>query len=628
MMNPPSISLCMIVKNEERCLERCLKSVENVVSEIIIVDTGSTDRTVEIARQFTDKIYTFEWINDFAAARNFAIEHASGDYILQLDADEYLCEGTEYLQEELDKSYYFLRIRNEVGQGRAQTHLFVRLFRNQPSMRYEGKLHEQINLDKNKNLPYGYMNCVIYHDGYLDEVVKEKNKGKRNMDIIKADIKSNPTPFNYYNLGLQYVHEKNYKEAVEAFKKSYSMASNQTYTPRLLILLFNSLLHLKQYKQAMDVASDSALLYPNSPNMWYGLANVYYEMGFIEDAKICLERCLEIGEEAGIQEYNHEEGSGSFLANAKLCEIYLEQGDKEQANKYFLKAVEEAPDLLYLVKLFADLYRNVSVKDFLASMLKLFAFSDPKKIQQYMSILYEMRHPVTNEIIKIYNVKVEPEVQAWVDMLENNYDLAIKRWEQIEQVPSFAKRDILLLSFIKNSFLAGRFKNDFALRDKEWKWWKQLIEQGTDNGTELSQDSEELWTMLCRDLVQLQKYELLEKLITSTNNPKLRYLIARELTSYGFLELALEIIIESNNPKDNKLIYSLVSQILLQLGHYEDAVYYAEQVYSLEKNNDNAYKVLTVLNQAGMLDQKDKYIKELKNNGVNSPWINSLVVSK
>lgn len=625
MMNPPSISLCMIVKNEERCLERCLKSVQNIVSEIIIVDTGSTDRTVEIAQQFTDKIYTFEWINDFAAARNFAIEHASGDYILQLDADEYLCEGTENLQGELDKSYYFLRIRNEVGQGRAQTHLFVRLFRNQPSMRYEGKLHEQINLDKNKDLPYGYMNCVIHHDGYLDEVVKEKNKGKRNMDIIKADIKSNPTPFNYYNLGLQYVHEKNYKEAVEAFKKSYSMASNQTYTPRLLILLFNSLLHLKQYKQAMDVASDSALLFPDSPNMWYGLANVYHEMGFVEDAKICLERCLEIGEEAGVREYNHEEGSGSFLANAKLCEIYLEQGDKEQANKYFLKAVEEAPDLLYLVKLFADLYRNVSVKDFLASMLKLFAFSDPKKIQQYMSILYEMRHPVTNEIIKIYNVKVEPEVQVWVDMLENNYELAVKRWEQIEQVPSFAKRDILLLSFIEKSFLAGRFKNDFALREKEWKWWTQLIEQGLDNGTELSQDSEELWSMLCRDLVQLQKYDLLEKLITSTTNPKLRYLIARELTSYGFLELALEIIIESNNQQDNKLIYSLASQILYQLGEVVDAIFYAEQVYSIDRSFNSAYMLLYLLQKVDRLEEAAVILDNLKSKGIRTPWLDSIV---
>jgi len=625
MMNSPSISLCMIVKNEERCLERCLKSVQHIVSEIIIVDTGSTDRTIDIAKQFTDKIHHFEWINDFAAARNFALDQASGEYILQLDADEYLSEGVEYLQEELDKSYYFLRIRNEIGQGRAQTHLFVRLFRNQPSMRYEGKLHEQINLNLNSHLPYGFMNCVIHHDGYMDEVVIEKNKSKRNMDIIKAAIKSSPTSFNYYNLGLQYVHVKNYKQAVESFKKSYSLANNQTFTPRLLILLFNSLLELEQYKQALDVAADSTLLYPGSPNMWYGLGNVYQKMGFVEDAKICFERCLEIGEEAGVKEYNHEEGSGSFLANAKLCEIFLEQGDREKAQAYFIRGAQEASDLLYLIKLFADLNPNVSGPDFLESMLKIWPFSDPKKIQHYISILYEMRHPATYELIKCYHVNIEAEIDIWTDIVEGNYDIAVKKWEQIHQLKLFAKRDLLLLSFLTNKFLVERFKSDYGLRDKEWKWWRKFIEQGLDSGTELSPDSEELWTTLCGDLVKLQKFEALEKLIKSTSNPKLRYLIAKELSSCGFLELALEIIIESNNQKDNKLIYSLVSHILMQLGQLEDAIYYAEQVYKMESNYKNAYILLSLLQRMENSEMSKGVLEDLRDNGLRSPWLDSLV---
>ncbi|WP_159081933.1 glycosyltransferase [Paenibacillus sp. CAA11] len=615
----------MIVKNEERCLERCLNSVQNIVSEIIIVDTGSTDRTIEIAKQFTDKIYSFEWINDFSAARNFALDHATGEYILHLDADEYLYEGTECLQEELDKSYYFLRIRNELGQGRAQTHLFVRLFRNQPSMRYEGKLHEQINLDTNGHLPFGFMDCVIYHDGYMDEVVKDKNKSKRNMDIIKAAIKTSPTSFNYYNLGLQYVHEKNYKEAVEAFKKSFSLANNQTFTPRMLILLFNSLLELKQYKQAMDVAADSTLLYPDSPNMEYGLGNVYQKMGFAEDAKLCFERCLEIGEEAGVQEYNHEEGSGSFLANSKLCEVFLEEGDREKAQQYFLAAVKEAPDLLYLVKLFADLNPNVNGKDFLASMLKIFPFSNPIKIRQYMSVLYDRRHIATYELIKCYHVNIEPEIQTWVDMVEHNYDLAAKRWEQITELKPFAKRDLLMLSFIRNEFLIARFKGDFGLREKEWKWWKKFIEQGIDDGTELSGDSEELWTWLCGDIVQLQEFEWLEKLVNNTNNAKLRYLIAKELSNRGFVELALEIIVESKHQKDNKLIYTLVSHILMQLGQFDDAIYYAEQVYKIENSYNNAYVLLSLLQKAGSLDRGESLLNNLKTNGIKSRWLDGLV---
>ncbi|MGG0284332.1 glycosyltransferase family 2 protein [Peribacillus butanolivorans] len=87
-----TISLCMIVKNEEATLWNCLNSAKDVVDEIIIVDTGSTDRSKEIASEFTDKIYDFEWINDFAPARNFSFSHGTMDYILWLDADDVLLE--------------------------------------------------------------------------------------------------------------------------------------------------------------------------------------------------------------------------------------------------------------------------------------------------------------------------------------------------------------------------------------------------------------------------------------------------------------------------------------------------------------------------------------------------------
>lgn len=87
-----TISLCMIVKNEERLLARCLDSVADLMDEIIIVDTGSTDQTKEIAARYTDKIYDFEWVQDFSAARNFAFSKATKEYIYSADADEVLDE--------------------------------------------------------------------------------------------------------------------------------------------------------------------------------------------------------------------------------------------------------------------------------------------------------------------------------------------------------------------------------------------------------------------------------------------------------------------------------------------------------------------------------------------------------
>ena len=86
------ISLCMIVRNEEEVIERCLKSICDLVDEIIIVDSGSTDKTKQIVSKYTDKIYDFEWVNDFAKARNYSFSKATKDYILWLDADDVILE--------------------------------------------------------------------------------------------------------------------------------------------------------------------------------------------------------------------------------------------------------------------------------------------------------------------------------------------------------------------------------------------------------------------------------------------------------------------------------------------------------------------------------------------------------
>ena len=103
-----TISLCMIVKNEENTLSRCLDSVRGAVDEIIIVDTGSSDRTVEIAKRYTDKVYGFDWIDDFSAARNFAFSKASSEYCMWLDADDVILkddfEQLKNLKASLDKS--------------------------------------------------------------------------------------------------------------------------------------------------------------------------------------------------------------------------------------------------------------------------------------------------------------------------------------------------------------------------------------------------------------------------------------------------------------------------------------------------------------------------------------------
>ena len=150
-----TVSLCMIVKNEEKILARCLDSMADLMDEIIIVDTGSTDATKEIAAQYTDQIYDFAWIHDFAAARNYAFSKAGMDYIYSADADEVLdeknrlefCRLKETLLPEIDivQMYY----ANQLSFGTIYNYdreLRPKLFKRLRTFRWQGAIHEQVGL--------------------------------------------------------------------------------------------------------------------------------------------------------------------------------------------------------------------------------------------------------------------------------------------------------------------------------------------------------------------------------------------------------------------------------------------------------------------------------------------------
>ncbi len=143
----PSISLCMIVKNEEEFLNNCLKSVCDFVDEIIIVDTGSEDNTVAIAREYTDKIYHHPWENSFSKARNQALKYASCDWIFQIDADEELVEGGgeklhEAVRSARDVDIIYVMILSTYSMGsKTASHNVERLFKNNGVIHYEGTVH-------------------------------------------------------------------------------------------------------------------------------------------------------------------------------------------------------------------------------------------------------------------------------------------------------------------------------------------------------------------------------------------------------------------------------------------------------------------------------------------------------
>ncbi len=195
----PPVSLCMIVKNEEDNLRACVESVGDFASEIIIVDTGSTDRTVEIAESLGAVVKHFPWIDDFAAARNESIKDATGDWIFWMDADDRLePAGAAKLKQAVtsgNADVYMCRVVSHgasTGSADAIVEHF-RLFRNRLGVRFHGALHESIVPDVlDKKLVVARTNINIQHTGYTITVDEYKAKARRNMAIINAELEKDP----------------------------------------------------------------------------------------------------------------------------------------------------------------------------------------------------------------------------------------------------------------------------------------------------------------------------------------------------------------------------------------------------------------------------------------------------
>ncbi len=251
------ISQCMIVKNEEKNIERALSWGRPVMWEQIVVDTGSTDRTVELAEAMGATVYHFQWINDFAAAKNYAIERCRGDWIAMLDADEYMQpEDRDKLPElmaQADKrqldvlSADWQQVREDGASFSSST--LVRFFRNVPEIRYRRRIHEQLESVTGRELKWGNAvgELAVFHTGYQEAILKGKKKGDRNRKLILAELDDHPDDHEMMGyMGDEYLSDEDrgeagvwYRRAVEHMPETlgdYDSRSSATLSNYLMIL--------------------------------------------------------------------------------------------------------------------------------------------------------------------------------------------------------------------------------------------------------------------------------------------------------------------------------------------------------------------------------------------------------
>lgn len=395
----PFLSLCIIVKNEEKVLERCLNSVHGLVEEIILVDTGSTDKTKEIAEKYTEHTYDYQWNNSFADARNFAQSKASGEWILVLDADEYLDrENLEEALHELRSTpetvdalscviYNFTGLRGE----EVVQHHSIRLYRNTPNLHYIRAIHEQLEKMEGEmiSLPSKLM---IFHTGYMLDTVKEKKKSDRNALLLDKELKaSDQNPFDYFNLGNEYLAQGKTEEALHAYVKAYQMKKGIEYSwvPFNVVQIIQALVNLNRYQDALDVIYDAGKYWSSAPDFPYYRGLIYYSQNRYEDAKEVFTDLI-----TRKWQYSAPIKSNDFrdyYPHLYLGVIYDHEKEEEKAVHHFSEAFNHNRSSFEPLKGLLKILSKYAADDEIFLFLeKHNLLSSERRIQQVAGLLYNL----------------------------------------------------------------------------------------------------------------------------------------------------------------------------------------------------------------------------------------------
>lgn len=324
------IALVMIARNEQRCIARCLRSVRPWVDDMIVLDTGSTDQTVAIAQAEGAQVHHFEWVNDFAAARNAALARCKADWCLVLDADEWLASGGEHiaaLRQQVPDFIGRIEVRSDyAAKGQAAQASSSWLPRVMPaSVRYIGPIHEQ----PLSNLHRHDIPLVALHDGYMPEQMQAK--GERNHALLEAVVDSHPDdPYWRYQLGKDLEVHDHFEAAWAAYDAALQLLGTQAQRepPWRHDLVLRSLYALKatgRLENAIHLAEAEMPNWPDSPDFYFMLGDVLLDFaaskpeqaaGILPMIESAWRQCLHIGENPRLEGAVH--GRGSHLAQHNL----------------------------------------------------------------------------------------------------------------------------------------------------------------------------------------------------------------------------------------------------------------------------------------------------------------------
>ena len=376
------LSACVIVKNEAKNLPRWFAYAKAAADEMIVVDTGSTDDTAALAKAAGAKVYSFAWQNDFAAAKNFAIAQATGDWVAFLDADEYFLPADgpavrALLERAAGETEAFLFRRVDLDADRNDAYLGAsiqwRIFRRRPGLRYVGAVHEELADEAGREIRAEFVpDLTIYHTGYSASVARQKSD--RNLAILLAERERRGPKARdafyladcYYGMGDYESAARFAREAVESRLQAQGM-NNRPYA-----VLLQSLIHLARPADEIEAAYRlAARRYPllaEFPLMWGGY--LWHQKDYPAAEKILRQgvALYEKGTGQDTTDVSAGEQAKNFLPAAfwQLGKLAAWRGQAGEALEYYARGLWEAPYEEVLLRSAAGLLQAVPAADAIA----------------------------------------------------------------------------------------------------------------------------------------------------------------------------------------------------------------------------------------------------------------------
>ncbi len=359
------LSICIITKNEEQNIKRCLSCLSDTELEIIVVDTGSIDRTKEIAREYTDFVYDFAWKDDFAAAKNYAISKASNEYVMVIDSDEFL-EKTDLVQlEELIEAHpddvgriRRINVFSRDGVGQENREWLNRIF-SKKKFHYEGRIHEQVVPYKGDTYDTYQTPVTILHTGYDLPMEERRKKAERNALLLQKELENweekypgityeaekyqissrqaEQISYILYQLGKSAYMAQDYEKACDYFARGLSFDLN----PRLEYVI--DMVETYGYALLNSNRAEEALFFEGIRDEFGDSADFQFLMGLIYMNNGRFEEAVAQFEKATEQKDCKMTGVNSYLAYYNIGVIYECLGQKDKALAYYGKCPEYGP---------------------------------------------------------------------------------------------------------------------------------------------------------------------------------------------------------------------------------------------------------------------------------------------